>query len=173
MAAPVGRLPRRHLRAGRRAVARSLTRASGPEPGLPGPPGGGPPPARRSCPPWRAAPGEPLSGTGTSPDRGPGSSPDPLQAIHVAVNRISPEAPADTPPFFPEQRLDLGTALAACTAGSAHVNHLDGITGSIAVGKAADLVVLDRDPFAGPPQEIAATRVLETFVEGRRVHAAA
>jgi predicted amidohydrolase YtcJ len=31
-------------------------------------------------------------------------------------------------------------------------------------------VVLDRDPFAGPPQEIAATRVLQTFVEGERVH---
>ncbi|MFD8232385.1 amidohydrolase family protein [Streptomyces sp. NPDC059696] len=52
------------------------------------------------------------------------------------------------------------------------MNHLDDVSGSIMVGKAADLVVLDRDPFAGPPEEIAATRVLETFVEGRRVHSA-
>ncbi|MEU1004736.1 amidohydrolase [Streptomyces tibetensis] len=103
----------------------------------------------------------------------PVSSPDPLQAIHVAVNRVSPEAPGDTPAFFPEQRLDLGTAIAAYTAGSAHVNHLDDVTGSITVGKAADLVVLDRDPFAGPPEEIAAARVLTTFVEGRRVHTGA
>ncbi|MGW7728288.1 amidohydrolase [Streptomyces canus] len=102
----------------------------------------------------------------------PVSSPDPLQAIHVAVNRISPGAPQGTPEFLPEQRLDLGTALAAYTAGSAYVNHLDDIAGSITVGKSADLVVLDRDPFAGPPEEIAATRVLETFVDGRRVHAA-
>ena len=102
----------------------------------------------------------------------PVSSPDPFQAIHVAVNRIAPGAPEGTPEFLPEQRLDLGTALAAYTAGSAHVNHLDDITGSITVGKSADLVVLDRDPFAGPSEEIAATRVLETFVEGRRVHAA-
>ncbi|WP_069760914.1 amidohydrolase [Streptomyces sp. LUP47B] len=102
----------------------------------------------------------------------PVSSPDPLQAIHVAVNRIAPDAPAGTPEFLPEQRLDLGTALAAYTAGSAYVNHLDDIAGSITVGKSADLVVLDRDPFAGPPEEIAATRVLETFVDGRRVHAA-
>lgn len=102
----------------------------------------------------------------------PVSSPDPFQAIHVAVNRIAPDAPAGTPEFLPEQRLDLGTALAAYTAGSAHVNHLDDIAGSITVGKSADLVVLDRDPFAGPPEEIAATRVLETFVDGRRVHAA-
>ncbi|MFF0018844.1 amidohydrolase [Streptomyces sp. NPDC005374] len=102
----------------------------------------------------------------------PVSSPDPFQAIHVAVNRIAPEAPKGTPEFLPEQRLDLGTAIAAYTAGSAHVNHLDGLTGSITVGRAADLVVLDRDPFAGPPEEIAATRVLQTFVAGRRVHAA-
>ncbi|MFD5594081.1 amidohydrolase [Streptomyces griseorubiginosus] len=102
----------------------------------------------------------------------PVSSPDPFQAIHVAVNRVSPGAPEGTPEFLPGQRLDLGTALAAYTAGSAHVNHLDDITGSITVGKSADLVVLDRDPFAAPSEEIAATRVLETFVEGRRVHTA-
>ncbi|MEU1515564.1 amidohydrolase [Streptomyces sp. NPDC005811] len=102
----------------------------------------------------------------------PVSSPDPLQAVHVAVNRVSPDAPEGTPEFLPGQRLDLGAALAAYTAGSAHVNGLDDLTGSIAVGKAADLVVLDRDPFTGPPEEIARTRVLETFVDGRRVHAA-
>ena len=102
----------------------------------------------------------------------PVSSPDPFQALHVAVNRVTPGAPEGTPEFLPEQRLDLGTALAAYTAGSAQVNHLDDITGSITVGKSADLVVLDRDPFAGPSEEIAATRVLQTFVEGRRVHAA-
>ncbi|WP_328752272.1 amidohydrolase [Streptomyces sp. NBC_00285] len=102
----------------------------------------------------------------------PVSSPDPLQAIHVAVNRIAPEAPVGTPEFLPEQRLDLGAAIAAYTAGSAHVNHLDDLTGSITVGRSADLVVLDRDPFAGPPEEIAAGRALQTFVAGRRVHAA-
>ncbi|MEV5903712.1 amidohydrolase [Streptomyces sp. NPDC052127] len=102
----------------------------------------------------------------------PVSSPDPLQAIHVAVNRVSPDAPEGTPRFLPGQRLDLGAALAAYTAGSAHVNHLDDLTGSVTVGKAADLVVLDRDPFGGPPEEIAATRVLQTFVAGERVHAA-
>ncbi|MEU1189927.1 amidohydrolase family protein [Streptomyces sp. NPDC005859] len=102
----------------------------------------------------------------------PVSSPDPMAAIHVAVNRIAPDAPEGTQVFLPEQRLDLGTAIAAYTAGSAHVNHLDDTTGSITTGRFADLVVLDRDPFAGPPAEIAATRVLQTFVEGRRVHAA-
>lgn len=98
----------------------------------------------------------------------PVSSPDPILGIHVAVNRVAPER--DAPPFYPEQRLDLGSALTAYTAGSAHVNHLDD-TGSIAVGKLADLVVLDRDPFAGPPEDICQARVAQTFVDGRRVYA--
>ncbi|MFG2287494.1 amidohydrolase [Streptomyces sp. NPDC048595] len=101
----------------------------------------------------------------------PVSSPDPLAALHVAVNRRTPEAPSSAPVFLPEQRIDLGSALAAYTAGSAYANHLDD-TGSIRPGMLADLVVLDRDPFDGPDEEIAETRVLQTFVGGRRVYAA-
>jgi len=102
------------------------------------------------------------------------SSANPLRAIHVAVNRALPGASgAAAEPFLPEQRLGLAEALGAYTAGSAYVNHLDGETGAIAPGMLADLVVLDRDPFGGPPGEIAATRVLATCVEGERVYTAA
>jgi len=96
----------------------------------------------------------------------PVSSPDPLQGIHVAVNRrgFGEEGPV----FLPGQRVSLHTALAAYTAGSAYVNHLDD-TGSITVGHHADLAVLDRDPFAGPADEIGATGITETFVGGERV----
>jgi hypothetical protein len=59
----------------------------------------------------------------------------------------------------------------AFTAGSAFVDHLDD-TGAIREGYAADLVVLDRDPFAHPPDEIGATRVLLTFADGRPVYEA-
>ncbi|MBA9043351.1 MULTISPECIES: amidohydrolase [Streptomyces] len=99
----------------------------------------------------------------------PVSSPDPLQGIHVAVNRVAPDAPAGTPVFLPGERIGLHDALSAYTAGSAYVNHLDHETGTVAEGFLADLVVLDRDPFAGPPEEIGATRVEQTFVGGRRV----
>jgi predicted amidohydrolase YtcJ len=98
----------------------------------------------------------------------PVSSADPIQGIHVAVNRIVPDADADA--FYPEQRIDLASALAAYTSGTAYVNHLDD-TGSIAVGNLADLAVLDRDPFAAPASEICHTRVEQTFVGGRRVYA--
>jgi predicted amidohydrolase YtcJ len=102
------------------------------------------------------------------------SSPDPLAAIHVAVNRLA--APGheegEYEAFLPEQAIDLATSLTAYTAGSAWVNHLDETTGTVEPGKYADLVVLDRDPFDGPAEEIGATRVLQTFVEGSRVYAA-
>ncbi|MEO3786778.1 amidohydrolase [Actinocorallia sp. B10E7] len=99
----------------------------------------------------------------------PVSSPDPLQGVHVAVNRVVHGH--EEKPFLPEQALDLTAALAAYTAGSAYVNRLDD-TGSLRPGHRADLVVLDRDPFDGPAEAIAETRVALTYVDGRRVHAA-
>ena len=68
--------------------------------------------------------------------------------------------------------LGAAQALAAYTAGSAYVNHLDDVTGAIEPGMLADLTVLDRDPLAGPPGEIADTRVRLTYVAGERVYAA-
>ncbi|MBT2490262.1 amidohydrolase [Streptomyces sp. ISL-96] len=97
----------------------------------------------------------------------PVSSPDPLHGIHTAVNRVEPGGTG--PVFLPEQRIGLTAALAAYTAGSAHVNHLDD-TGSVRAGSLADLVVLDRDPYAAPPGEIAATRVARTYIGGQQVY---
>ncbi|RST15074.1 amidohydrolase [Streptomyces sp. WAC05374] len=100
----------------------------------------------------------------------PVSSPDPLAGVHVAVNRVLPGGTG--PVFLPEQRIGLTDALTAYTAGSAHVNHLDD-TGVIRPGALADLVVLDRDPRAAPPEAIAEARAVLTYVGGERVHAAA
>ncbi|MFH8517374.1 amidohydrolase [Streptomyces gelaticus] len=98
------------------------------------------------------------------------SSPDPLEGIHVAVNRMQPGA-TDGRVFLPEQRLDLATAVAAYTAGSAHVNGTDD-AGTLRPGHLADLVVLDRDIFTGPAEEIHTARVLQTYVGGERVYSA-
>jgi predicted amidohydrolase YtcJ len=100
------------------------------------------------------------------------SSANPLRAIQVAVNRTLPGSTgAAAEPLLPAQRLSLAEALAAYTTGSAYVNHLDE-TGAIEAGRLADLVVLDRDPFAGPPDEIADAAVELTYVAGQRVYAA-
>lgn len=96
------------------------------------------------------------------------SSADPLREIEVAVRRVAPET-RDAASFLPDERLSLDQSLAAFTIGSAFVNHLDADTGTIEVGKLADLVILDRNlrgPDAGPIGDIA---VQSTYVGGRRV----
>jgi predicted amidohydrolase YtcJ len=100
----------------------------------------------------------------------PVSTPDPIAAIHTAVTRTSYDDPRE--PFLPEQAIDLTTAFAAYTSGSAWVNGRDRIDGAgvLAPGHAADLAVLDRDPFAGPTDEIGATRVASTWVGGECVY---
>ncbi len=105
----------------------------------------------------------------------PVSSPNPLWELHTAVNRTVPPGypyadPGAGEVFLPAERIDLATAIAAATIGSAYVNHDDHLVGSIEAGKRADLVVLDRDLFAGPADEIALARVDLTFVGGRVVY---
>ncbi len=101
----------------------------------------------------------------------PVSTPNPLEAIHVAVNRWAhgEDGPAGSEAFLPEQAVDLETAFAAYTSGSAWVNHRDD-AGTLTPGQVADLVVLDRDPFTGDRAEIGATQVVSTWVEGACVH---
>ncbi|MFC0863115.1 amidohydrolase [Sphaerimonospora cavernae] len=104
----------------------------------------------------------------------PVSSADPLQGMHVAVNRTEPGGsvhasyPTAQTPFLPGQSIDLRTVMTAYTAGSARLNGSP--AGAIEEGRPADLVVLDRDPFTLDPQEIWTTRVRMTFVDGRLVH---
>ncbi len=101
----------------------------------------------------------------------PVSSADPLQAMHVAVNRQPPGAP-DVPPLSPDQRLAPTAFLHAYTAGSAWVNHAEAETGGLAPGQLADLAVLDADPLAVPVQRIGDIAVSATYVGGRQVFAA-
>ena len=97
------------------------------------------------------------------------SSANPLEELEVAVTRMG-EKGQTKEPFLPEERIDLRDALAAFTIGSAYVNFQDDRTGSLEVGKLADLIVLDRNLFAIRPEEISEARVLLTLFGGRPVH---
>jgi predicted amidohydrolase YtcJ len=99
----------------------------------------------------------------------PVSTPNPLEEIEVAVTRV-PTEHRELEVFIPGERLDLEQALDAYTIGSAFVNHLDRATGTIEVGKLADLAVVDRDPFAEDEGPIGEARVLMTIVEGELVY---
>ncbi len=98
------------------------------------------------------------------------STPDPRQQLATAVARRDPLGSAGEP-LLPEERVDLGTAIAAHTIGAAHACSLDDVTGSIEPGKLADLVVLDRDLFTLSPADYLGVRVLATLLEGEVVHA--
>jgi len=105
----------------------------------------------------------------------PVSSPDPLQAIHVAVNRrMSPRlgragTPETETPFLPHEAIPVGVAVEAYTAGVAYVNH-DDTAGRLAEGFRADVAVLNQDLFEIPTLEIGDTSVDVTIARGQVVH---
>ncbi len=98
----------------------------------------------------------------------PVTSMDPLQAIQVAVTRQRPTDSTDAP-FYPEERVDVPTAIGMYTSAAAMAVDQDSLTGTIAVGKAADLIVLSDDLFAESVYRIASTHVILTLMSGREV----
>lgn len=104
----------------------------------------------------------------------PVTDPNPLWAIYTAVHRLAPpEDPhgtgeeAQTEPLLAEQGLDLHTALRAYTAGSAVANGMGTETGTVEVGRYADLVLLDRAILSGDGLSAALPRL--TMIEGKDV----
>ena len=97
------------------------------------------------------------------------TSMNPLEAIQVAVTRRAPEA-GQGAAWIPEEAADLAEVLAGYTINGAYVNFEERETGSIETGKAADLIVLDRNLFEVPAHEIHRAKVLLTLLEGKAVY---
>jgi len=95
-------------------------------------------------------------------------------ALKVGVTRTN--APGAGPEYAGRLSEDPGLSraavLRAITMNSSYELHQERETGSLEVGKFADLIVLDRDPLSIPAEDIAATRVLQTVVGGRVVYQA-
>jgi predicted amidohydrolase YtcJ len=93
-------------------------------------------------------------------------------ALKVGVTRTN--APSAPPEFHGKLGEDPGLSreavLRAATIDAAYELHEDDVTGSLQVGKLADLIVLDRDPLKIPAEDIANVHVLETVVGGRTVY---
>lgn len=90
---------------------------------------------------------------------------DVFAGIHAAVTRQR----ADGEPsagWHAEQRVTVREALAAYTTGAAFAAGVEDDVGSLAVGRQADLIVVDRDPLAIRPAELPHVRVLGTMIEG-------
>ena len=72
--------------------------------------------------------------------------------------------------FLEDERIGLADAIEAYTINSAYVNFIDDETGSIEMGKLADLIVLDKNLFEISPDEISEAQVLLTLLEGNLVY---
>ena len=96
---------------------------------------------------------------------------NPLTILYAAVTRQTVDGkPAGG--WHPEQRLDLETSLRSYTINNAWAEGEEASKGSLATGKLADLVVIDRDLFAIPPVQLKDAKVLLTMVGGRIVYSA-
>ena len=100
------------------------------------------------------------------------SSLNPLDAIETTIHRQSPYED-DERVLGEDEEVDLATALDMYTRNAAYIMRLEDVTGSIEVGKRADLVVLDRNLFEIPTNEINEAQVLMTLVDGNTVYRAA
>lgn len=97
------------------------------------------------------------------------STANPFDQMETAITRMGSDGETSEP-FLPEQRIDLPLALAAFTINAAYVNTQEDVTGSLEVGKYADLIVLDQNLFDVSPEAISETAVLLTMIEGEVVH---
>lgn len=97
------------------------------------------------------------------------TSMNPLDGMQVAVTRRELEA-TDGDAWHAEELIDLPTAIAGYTINGAYVNFEEKHTGSIEVGKAADLIVLDKNLFAIPKSAIHQVKVVLTLLEGKTVY---
>lgn len=91
---------------------------------------------------------------------------DPLLGIHAAVTRRRTDGSPGPEGWHPEQRLTTYQAVAGFTIGPAQAAGMAHKVGTLAPGKLADLVVLDRDIFAIDPMDIPSTKVLGTMIGG-------
>ena len=101
----------------------------------------------------------------------PVESPNPFPGLAAAVSRQDPNG---QPPggWRPEERVSFATALAGFTRGAAYAGFAERKIGSLEPGKWADFILVDRDVAKVDPQALAATKVLETWVAGKKVFSA-
>ena len=96
------------------------------------------------------------------------STMNPLVAIETAVRRQDPDNRVSG--FLNKnESIDLTEILKAYTINAAYLMHLEEYTGSIEAGKSADLIILEKNLYNIPADEISEVKVLQTILEGKTV----
>jgi hypothetical protein len=95
---------------------------------------------------------------------------NPFLAMWVAVSR---KAKGYDRRLHPDEALSRAQAIQFYTINNAKLLFLEDQVGSLEAGKRADFAILDHDLLTCPEDEIKATRALATYLDGKRVYAAA
>lgn len=95
--------------------------------------------------------------------------PTPLEGIYAAATRRTLDG-KHPDGWVPEQKISVEEALRAYTVDAAYAGFQEENLGVLAPGKLADLVVLDRNLLAMPPNEINDVDVLATMIGGRMAY---
>ncbi len=90
----------------------------------------------------------------------PVEDPDPFEGIWSAVAR---------PGFDDMERLTVSEALIAYTKSAAYASFSEDFTGTLAPGNAADMIVLDKDPYESSRESLREIRVVRTIIDGKVV----
>jgi len=98
----------------------------------------------------------------------PVASANPLEGLEVALTRRAPGAKQGVQ-LSPSEVVSLENAVRNYTLNAAFALHVEDKSGSLTVGKNADLVAVDQNIFAVPPTKIAASHVLLTMYKGEVV----
>ena len=94
----------------------------------------------------------------------------PIKTFYAAVFREMGDKGADIGGFLPEEALTREQALRGMTSWAALSNFEEAEKGSLEVGKFADFVILDTDLMKAPKTAILNTAVIETYINGEKVH---
>ncbi|MEO6580082.1 MAG: amidohydrolase family protein [Sphingomicrobium sp.] len=100
----------------------------------------------------------------------PVESPNPFPGLSAAISRQDPKG---QPPggWRPEERVSFATALNGFTRAAAFAGFAEAQIGSLDQGRYADFILVDRDVEKADQEALAATKVLETWVSGKKVFA--
>lgn len=99
----------------------------------------------------------------------PVESPNPFWGIFAAVTRRRLDGQPGSEGWYPQQRISLQEALAAYTLGPAFAAGNENCQGKLAAGYYADLIVLDKDPFSMPVEDLSSIQPRATMVAGEWV----
>ncbi len=96
---------------------------------------------------------------------------NPFHGLYAAVTRKTRDGQPEGG-WLPQERMTMEEALRAFTLDAAYAAFQEKRLGSLEPGKQADFILIDTDPFNSKPETLLRTRVLQTWVGGRRVYAA-